>query len=175
MDRAVGDGHAEPDVSAVFERDADPAGEEMKIEHIKSIFNTDVLRQGLLATAELIEDGSTDGLSFPFSDEAEAHFVREDGKIIAMIVWKSYNNAMSAWISMAWVAKHRRRQGLYRALFEAVCAECRARKFIELEGFVYAGNSAMEATAIAMGRKPSRTVYAIKFAYDAPEESPVLP
>jgi GNAT superfamily N-acetyltransferase len=134
----------------------------MKVEHIKKVQGTEVMCYAILANARMIEDGSTNGEYHPFSTESQAHFVRDDeGKIAGCIIWREGDDP-DVWISLSYVSAHMRRRGCYKAMFEAVVAECRKLNIREIESFVYKSNEAMRHCALSVGRIETRAVYTLK-------------
>lgn len=53
--------------------------------------------------------------------------VREEGAIVALLVWRILAEDDCVWIGIAWTDPRRRRQGFYRSLVEELCAIVKAR------------------------------------------------
>lgn len=133
----------------------------MKIEKLKTILNTDVMRQGYIAYADLIAHGNSPGNGNPFHPDSEAIYARdEDGMIVAMLIWKVYDqDPTDAWIALAWVAPHRRREGLYRRMLATLHAECVERKLRRIELGVMAKNKTMQQCQDALGFQMTQMTY----------------
>jgi len=121
-----------------------------------------VMKQAVIAHGEMVAAGTADGGSWPFDVKAEASFIRNDeGEIIALIVWRVYEDAPhEAWLQMAWVEFRHRRQGLYRRLLEDVETLWRLRGIQRVEAAVRGDNMAMLEVKKHLGFEPSRTIFA---------------
>lgn len=133
----------------------------MKIEKLKTINNSDVMRQAYIAYADLITNGNAPGDAHPFATDAEAIFARDDdGMIVAFIIWRTYEQEpKDAWISMTWVAPHRRREGLYRRMLFCLREECISRGLDRIESNVMAKNKTMQDCKEALGFHQKSVMY----------------
>jgi GNAT superfamily N-acetyltransferase len=134
----------------------------MQIERAKALYGTDVMKQAVIAYGEMVAAGIADGGSWPFDVKAEAVFIRdEEGEIIALIIWRVYDDAPEeAWIHLAWVEWRWRRQGLYRRMLADVEEQCRERGIRRVEAAVREDNTAAREAVARLGFTTSRTIYA---------------
>lgn len=119
------------------------------------------MRQANLSYADLILEGATDGNldTGPDNDSSCNAFIDSDGKIVAAIWWKLYNNGKLAWIVQAWTDKRYRRQGLYSRLHAAVCKRAKGEGAVEVAGNIHSRNVKMIAAAAKVGRVPTYVRY----------------
>lgn len=132
-----------------------------KIDKLKNINGTDVMRQALIAHAEMIVQGASPGDQHPFAVDSEAVFARdESAMVVGFIIWRIYEGEpLDAWISLSWVAPHLRRTGLYRRMLFCLREECIERKLLRIESNVYTKNSSMQACKTELGFIPIRIAY----------------
>ncbi len=116
----------------------------MALETEKKTLNPATLRAGCAA---VLED-PTRGAYWLASDAGG----RVVGQLMLTYEWSDWRNGQFWWIQSVYVHPERRRQGVYRALYEYVQREARAAENVcGLRLYVYRSNATAKATYEALG------------------------
>ena len=136
----------------------------MKIEQIKKLYRTDVMKTAIMIWPELILTGAVDGDDFGSFDNCEAIAGRnDDGRLLGFIVWRIYESTpRDVWIVLSYVLPQHRRQGVYRAMLEALKEEMIKRGVEIIESIISSRNETMKNCKEALGFWPTRIVYRLE-------------
>lgn len=87
------------------------------------------------------------------------------GRIIGAISYDRVEHTNSIFIYIGYVEPSARRKGVYRAMFDRLVEEARARNVLRIQGSTFITNELMMKVMEALGRKPVATM----FNFDVPQ------
>ena len=111
--------------------------------------------------AALLREGvvSSDVLTLHGSYRVVAAYLGKE--VVGAIVFYPYMEDTSFYVALGYVARDRRRQGVYTALWKKLVAIAKREDMITVDGSTVPGNRAMQAAYTKLGRKP----YSITYEY----------
>ena len=127
----------------------------MKIVHSKQAANTAAFALIAEGWNELVQEGFTpDGQGFcPVEANDQVFYAeREDGEIIGVLAYQHYEPLGQFYVKLGYVEPTSRRQGVYRALFEALLKRAVADKISRITSTVAVDNVAMQEVMKRLGR-----------------------
>lgn len=91
---------------------------------------------------QLNKDTVTKGVSAAMNDENKGSYyvARADGKAVGSLMltreWSDWNNGWYWWIQSVYVAPEYRRQGIYKSMYNAVCADAKQQNVAQVRLYV---------------------------------------
>ena len=103
----------------------------------------------------------TQGVAAAMNDENKASYyiARIDGKAVGSLMltreWSDWNNGWYWWIQSVYVAPEYRRQGVYKTMYNAVCADARQQNVAQVRLYVDKTNTRGQKVYEALGMQQS--------------------
>ena len=128
----------------------------LEVEHVDGISGHEVIP--VLAKC-MVEVGQYGAYDPSIHWEQSAFYVHSAGDIIAALSYHKLQDKSAYWIDAVYVETDRRRDGIYRAMFDALVARAKENGVREVRGAVAWENHPMRAVALAVGRTPIGVTY----------------
>ncbi len=102
------------------------------------------------------------GVAAVLADRAKGFYLvaERDGRVVGQLMvtyeWSDWRNGDWWWFQSVYVAAEARRQGVFKALYEAIVARAKAAGAYGLRLYVENENRAAQATYAALGMKRAR-------------------
>ena len=103
----------------------------------------------------------TKGVSAAMNDDNKGSYyvARVDGKAVGCLMltreWSDWNNGWYWWIQSVYVAPEYRRQGIYKSMYHAVCADAKNQNVTQVRLYVDNTNSCGQKVYSSLGMQES--------------------
>lgn len=111
--------------------------------------------------AQLDKDTVVKGVSAAMNDENKGSYyvARVDGKAVGSLMltreWSDWNNGWYWWIQSVYVAPEYRRQGIYKSMYNAVCADAKQQEVAQVRLYVDKTNTRGQKVYASLGMQES--------------------
>lgn len=124
----------------------------VSIHHVEGLNNAGgVIALAYRANLELIENGwGLDELNLGWDNNCIV--ATEGGEPVGIMVWIDQKHVRGIWLTLSYVVPRRRRQGIFRAMWEALVEKAREKNVVEIQSSTNVGNAPMRAAAAKVGR-----------------------
>ena len=137
---------------------------DLTITHFEGLMHTPAMLPAAKAWVEMMDLELADPGVLMLNWDDNAILASYEGTARGVLVWQKADWSKAAFTKIAWTAPEYRRQGVYRALWNALVEKCSELKLRRIEGATMLNNTAMRATASALGRREG----AIGLLFDLP-------
>lgn len=109
----------------------------------------------------LDKDTVTRGVAAAMNDEQKGcyYIARVDGKAVGSLMltreWSDWNNGWYWWIQSVYVAPDYRRQGVYKSMYQTVCADAKAKNVAQVRLYVDKTNTRGQKVYALLGMHES--------------------
>lgn len=109
----------------------------------------------------LDKDTVTRGVAAAMNDEQKGcyYIARVDGKAVGSLMltreWSDWNNGWYWWIQSVYVAPDYRRQGVYKSMYQTVCADAKAQNVAQVRLYVDKTNTRGQKVYASLGMHES--------------------
>lgn len=109
----------------------------------------------------LDKDTVTQGVAAAMNDENKGSYyvARVDGKSVGSLMltreWSDWNNGWYWWIQSVYVAPEYRRQGIYKSIYQAVCADAKQQNVAQVRLYVDKANTRGQQVYASLGMQES--------------------
>lgn len=109
----------------------------------------------------LDKDTVTKGVSAVMNDENKGSYyvAKVDGKTVGSLMltreWSDWNNGWYWWIQSVYVIPEYRRQGIYRSMYNAVCANAKEQNIAQVRLYVDKTNTRGQKVYSSLGMQES--------------------
>jgi L-amino acid N-acyltransferase YncA len=127
----------------------------MKIVHSKQASNTAAFALIAEGWNELVQEGFTpdwQGFSPVDATDQVLYAEREDGEIIGVLAYQHYEPFGQFYVKLGYVEPTSRKQGVYRALYEALLKRATPDKVSRITSSVHVDNVTMQEVMKRLGR-----------------------
>lgn len=132
-----------------------------QIEDIEAIaqFQVDMAMES--EGALLNKDTVTKGVSAAMNDENKGSYyvARVEGNVVGSLMltreWSDWNNGWYWWIQSVYVMPDYRRQGIYRSMYNAVCADAKQQNVAQVRLYVDKTNALGQKVYDSLGMEES--------------------
>ena len=131
------------------------------VEHFEMLNRTPVVQIATSGLAELIVQGLADPVITILNYDDEALLARVEGVPAGVLTFTHQKWDRSIFVKFGYVLRARRRQGIYRALWDKLVEIARERKVPEILGSTAVSNSAMQGVMARLGR----TAFALQYRF----------
>ena len=103
----------------------------------------------------------TKGVSAAMNDEHKGSYyvAKVDGKVVGSLMltreWSDWNNGWYWWIQSVYVAPEYRRQGIYKSIYQAVCADAKQQNVAQVRLYVDKTNTRGQQVYASLGMQES--------------------
>lgn len=105
----------------------------------------------------LYKDTVTKGVSAAMNDENKGSYyvAKVDGRVVGSLMltreWSDWNNGWYWWIQSVYVAPEYRRQGIYKSMYHAVCADAKKQNVAQVRLYVDKTNTRGQKVYLSLG------------------------